>query len=266
MLWIGTSGWQYAHWRPDFYAGVPQRLQLEHYSQHYATVENNAAFYRLPDRSTFEGWRERTPSDMLLAVKASRYLTHIKRLRDPEEPVARLLDRAAGLGEKLGPILLQLPPNLTAQPEDLERTLRAFATTDLPEGMRGPLRITVETRHSSWDTDEIREMLTAYGAALCWADRRSRPITPLWRTTDWGYLRLHEGAARVWPFYGRAALAAWLDRIAETFGSCADTDVFVYFNNDPGEAALRGAESFARMARRRGMTVSRVIAAKQCRG
>jgi uncharacterized protein YecE (DUF72 family) len=266
MLWIGTSGWQYAHWRPAFYAGVPQRLQLEHYMQHYATVENNAAFYRLPERSTFAGWRERTPADAVLAVKASRYLTHIRRLRDPEEPVARLLDRAAGLGNKLGPILVQLPPTMAAQPANLERTLRAFATTDLPEGLTGPLRITVETRHSSWDTDEIRDMLTAYGAALCWADRKSRPITPLWRTADWGYLRLHEGAARVWPFYGRAALAAWLDRIETVYGKCADTDVFVYFNNDPGEAALRGAETFARMARRRGMTVSRVIAAKQSRG
>jgi uncharacterized protein YecE (DUF72 family) len=262
MLWIGTSGWQYAHWRSDFYSGVPQRLQLEHYAEHYATVEINAAFYRLPERSTFEGWRQRTPADTLLAVKASRYLTHIRRLRDPEEPVARLLERAAGLGDKLGPLLLQLPPTMAAQPEDLERTLRAFATTDLPDGLIGPLRITVETRHSSWDTDEIRELLTAYGAALCWADRRSRPITPLWRTADWGYLRLHEGGGRVWPFYGRAALASWLDRVEENFGDCADADVFVYFNNDPGEAALRGAETVAGMARRRNMMVSRVIGAK----
>jgi uncharacterized protein YecE (DUF72 family) len=129
--------------------------------------------------------------------------------------------------------------------------------------LSGPLRITVETRHSSWDTDEIRDLLAAYGAASCWADRHSRPITPLWRTADWGYLRLHEGAGKVWPFYGRAALATWLDRIEENFGDCAEADVFVYFNNDPGEAALRGAESLARMAARRGMTVSRVIADKR---
>jgi uncharacterized protein YecE (DUF72 family) len=118
---IGTSGWQYRDWRGGLYPeGVAQRRWLEHYATQYQTVENNNSFYRLPAAETFAGWRDRTPGDFVMAVKASRYLTHIRRLRDPAEPVARLLGAAAGLGPKLGPILLQLPPNLTAEPARLD--------------------------------------------------------------------------------------------------------------------------------------------------
>src|SRR5947209_1771032 len=115
MLLVGTSGWQYRDWRDTFYPpGVSQNRWLEHYAGRFATVENNVAFYRLPARETFESWRDRTPSEFVMAVKASRYLTHVKRLQEPEEPVRRLLDAARGLGPKLGPILLQLPPTLPA--------------------------------------------------------------------------------------------------------------------------------------------------------
>ena len=114
---IGTSGWQYKDWRGGLYpAGVAQRRWLEHYATQYMTVENNGSFYRLPSRETFEGWRERTPDDFVMAVKASRYLTHVRKLRDPAEPVARLLGAASGLGPKLGPILVQLPPTFQADP------------------------------------------------------------------------------------------------------------------------------------------------------
>src|SRR3954467_15088926 len=111
MMRIGTSGWQYKDWRDRFYPReLPYRLWLEHYAAAFGTVEVNNAFYRLPERKTFEDWRARTPADFVVTVKASRFLTHIKRLKEPEEPVGRLLDRAAGLGRKLGPVLLQLPP------------------------------------------------------------------------------------------------------------------------------------------------------------
>ena len=124
---IGTSGWQYRDWRGGLYpAEVPQRRWLEHYASQYLTVENNNSFYRLPSRETFAGWRDRTPADFVMAVKASRYLTHVKRLRDPAEPVARLLSAAAGLGPKLGPVLLQLPPTLTVQPGLLDACLSEF--------------------------------------------------------------------------------------------------------------------------------------------
>jgi hypothetical protein len=175
---IGTSGWQYRDWRGRFYPQrLPQRLWLEHYAQFFATVESNAAFYRLPELTTFTAWRERTPADFRWAVKASRYLTHIKRLREPEEPVARMMERAAGLGPKLDVVLLQLPPTLQADVDLLNACLGRFPTS---------VRVAVEPRHDSWWTDEVRALLERYGAALCWADRMEQPVAPLWRTAEWG--------------------------------------------------------------------------------
>ncbi|NJC70284.1 DUF72 domain-containing protein [Planosporangium thailandense] len=247
MILVGTSGWQYRDWRGRLYPrDLPQRQWLERYAAAFATVEVNNAFYRLPERSTFADWRARTPDDFVVAVKMSRYLTHIKRLRDPQEPVARFLDRAAGLGSKLGPVLLQLPPNLRADAGLLDAALAEFPPH---------VKVAVEPRHESWWTPAIRDTLTRRGAALCWADRLGRPVTPLWRTADWGYLRLHEGRAQPRPGYGRAALGTWLDRIAATFD--ADGEVYVYFNNDPGGAAVRDAVTLAGLARQRGLPVTR---------
>jgi uncharacterized protein YecE (DUF72 family) len=244
---IGTSGWQYKDWREVLYpAGVPARLWLEEYAARFATVELNNAFYRLPSRENFEAWRKRTPPDFLVAVKASRYLTHIKRLKDPEEPVHRLMSRATGLGDRLGPVLLQLPPTLRADPALLDDCLSRF-----PAGTR----VAVEPRHDSWWTPSVREVLESRGAALCWADVNSRPVTPLWRTTDWGYLRFHAGRARPWPHYGRQALTTWAHRIATTW---SDTeDVHAYFNNDPHAAAVGDAMTFARAAVAKRLTVTR---------
>jgi uncharacterized protein YecE (DUF72 family) len=247
VILVGTSGWQYRDWRGRFYPrDLPQRLWLEWYADRFATVEVNNAFYRLPERSTFEAWRQRTPDDFVVGVKMSRYLTHIKRLREPQEPVARFLDRATGLGDKLGPVLLQLPPTLRADPALLDAVLAEFPPH---------VRVAVEPRHESWWVDEIRRTLSRRGAALCWADRLGRPVTPLWRTTDWGYLRLHEGRAQPRPSYGRQALSTWLDRISDAFE--AGRDVYVYFNNDPGGAAIRDAVTLAGLARRRGLPVTR---------
>jgi uncharacterized protein YecE (DUF72 family) len=252
MMLIGTSGWQYKDWKGRLYpADLPQRAWLEHYAAGFGTVEVNNAFYRLPERATFEAWRDRTPADFVVAVKASRFLTHIRRLRDPEEPVARLLDRAAGLGGKLGPVLLQLPPNLKADAGALDATLAQFPRR---------VRVAVEPRHPSWWTEEVRQVLRARGAALCWADRKGRPVTPLWRTADWAYLRLHEGRAAPWPRYGRTALDTWTARLAERFDP-AKEDVYVYTNNDPGGAAVTDAVAFARLAARRGLPVGRVPSA-----
>ncbi|GAB3357984.1 DUF72 domain-containing protein [Modestobacter lapidis] len=232
---IGTSGWQYRDWRGRFYPQqLPQRLWLEHHAAHFATVESNNAFYRLPERTTFEAWRARTPPDVRWAVKASRFLTHVRRLRDPAEPVARLMDRVAGLGDRLGAVLLQLPPTLRADVDLLRECLAQF-----PAGTR----VAVEPRHESWWTDEVRALLERYGAALCWADRDEQPIAPLWRTTDWGYLRFHIGAAEPWPRYRPETLQLWADRLATAYG--AGDDVLVYFNNDPGGAAIIDATVFA---------------------
>lgn len=237
---IGTSGWQYDSWRGLFYPqNVPKRLWLEEYVRHFDTVELNNAFYRLPARETFVGWRQRTPPGFLMAVKASRFLTHIKRLRDPVEPVARLMVAAAGLGDRLGPVLLQLPPTLSADPAALAECLARF-----PAGTR----VAVEPRHPSWWTENVRRVLAGHGAALAWADRLGRAQTPLWRTADWGYLRFHEGAASPWPRYGRGALRSWVERIRAVYD---DADVFVYFNNDPGGAAIHDARAFGELWEKR---------------
>ncbi|KQY31381.1 histidine kinase [Nocardia sp. Root136] len=245
---VGTSGWQYRDWRDVLYPqGMPVRQWLEHYAQEFATVESNSAFYRLPSRENFAAWRERTPAGFVMAVKASRYLTHIKRLRDPAEPVRRLLDRTEGLGERLGPILLQLPPTLRADTDLLDDCLRCFPDS---------VRVAVEPRHESWWTDETRAVLRSHRAALTWADRDSRPITPLWRTTDWAYLRLHAGRATPLPSYGKQALSGWAHRLLDTWSP--DADSYVYFNNDHGGAAVRDAVTFAHLAAGAGADATRV--------
>ena len=232
---VGTSGWQYRDWRGPLYPpDLPQRDWLEYYASQYATVENNSTFYRLPTRDTFAGWQARIPGDFVMTIKASRYLTHVRRLRDPEEPVAKLMAAAAGLGGRLGPVLLQLPPSLRADPELLDRALGQF-----PAGVR----VVVEPRHPSWWSDRVRDVLTARRAALCWADRAGQAITPLWRTADWGYLRFHEGAAKPWPRYRDQDLRRWADLVSRTWP--ADEPVFAYFNNDQRVAAPADAAAFA---------------------
>lgn len=155
--------------------------------------------------------------------------------------VQRFLSRAEALGDKLGPVLLQLPPTLKVDVVALGETLRLFPDR---------VRVAVEPRHDSWWTDEVRDLLVKHNAALSWADRHGRPVTPLWQTADFGYLRLHEGRATPWPHYGRTSLGTWLDRLPAL-------PTYVYFNNDPGGAAVSDAVAMAAQARRRGVEVTR---------
>jgi uncharacterized protein YecE (DUF72 family) len=249
-LLVGTSGWQYRDWRGVLYPErLPPRAWLSHYAASFGTVEVNNAFYRLPERAVFARWRDQTPAGFVMAVKASRYLTHVRRLRDPGEPVARLVERAEGLGDRLGPFLLQLPPNLRAEPDRLDACLRAFPAA---------ARVAVECRHDTWWSDDVRRVLERRGAALCWADRGGRPLTPLWDTAGWGYVRLHDGTASPRPAYGRTALGTWLDRIAGTWRlDPGGADAHLYFNNDHGGAAVRNARTVVRMAARRGIPTAR---------
>jgi uncharacterized protein YecE (DUF72 family) len=237
-LVVGTSGWQYRSWRGRFYPpGLPERRWLEYYSRRFPLVELNTTFYGLPSADSARRWAEQTPDGFRFAAKMSRYLTHMRRLRAPEGPVAQLFERLAPLGSRLGPVLFQLPPDLEAEPARLDAALAAC-----PPGAL----LAVEPRHPSWFNDEVRDVLTRRGAALCAADRRSRLRSPLWRTAAWGYVRFHEGLAHPRPGYGDAALRAWAQRAHQTWGD--DEEVFACFNNDAGACAPRDAARLAELA------------------
>jgi uncharacterized protein YecE (DUF72 family) len=250
-LYVGTSGWQYDDWASRFYPdGLAKSRWLEWYSDRFATVESNNAFYRLPERSLFARWAARTPDDFVMAVKASRFLTHVRRLREPHQPVERLLRSIDGLGSKLGPILLQLPPNMTVSVELLSVALDQFPRS---------IRVAVEVRHPSWYSDDIRRALESHDAAMCLVDRANHR-SPVWRTASWGYVRFHEGTASPRPCYGRSALSSWAERI-ESLWSRGD-DVYCYFNNDTNACAPRDAHAFALAARRKGLDPARTGASE----
>jgi uncharacterized protein YecE (DUF72 family) len=252
MLYVGTSGWQYRDWKLTFYPKeVPQREWLRHYAERFRTAELNNSFYRLPESSSFERWRQETPDDFVLAAKMSRFLTHLKRLRDPEEPVQLFMDRARHLGPKLGPVLVQLPPRMKADPARLDAALDAF-----PAGVR----VAVEFRDDSWFSEETRRVLEKRSASFCLADSPRRG-TPAWLTADWGFVRFHEGLGDPPPCYEENALGTWAKRIAGLWS--ADEDVYCYFNNDGRACALRDALVFARLAEGCGLRPTRVPEEKE---
>jgi uncharacterized protein YecE (DUF72 family) len=229
---VGTSGFDYRDWRGPFY---PRFLKsgdrLAFYAEHFDTVELNVTFYRMPRAEAFRGWRDAVPEGFRFAVKASRFLTHVRRLEDPQGPVEFLMERASELGDRLGAVLLQLPPSLEIDLDRLDDTLRAF---------RGAVPVAVEPRHRSWFVPELCALLRQYDAAFVLADRRG-PITPLWTTASWTYVRLHEGRATPRPCYGRRALASWVDRLAKLPGGDRG---LVYFNNDHRACAVHNARMF----------------------
>ncbi len=215
--------------------------------ERFQTVELNNSFYHLPKEETFAKWRARTPDDFVIAAKMSRYLTHIKKLKEPQEPVARFMKHAGHLGHKLGPVLVQLPPTLKIDLPALEETLDEF-----PAGVR----VAVEFRHETWWVDEVREALARRNVALCMADRYARPFTATWKTADWTFLRFHEGKGRPHPCYTRASMVPWAERLAGEWGP--DADIYVYFNNDPRACALRDAIVFSELCKEAGLSPTRV--------
>lgn len=232
-FYCGACGWNYKHWRELFYPkGLPQRQWLDYYARHFDTVEINNSFYRLPERSTFEKWREQSPPEFVFAVKASRYLTHIKRLNDPQEPLDRLLDHSAGLGDKRGPILYQFPPGWGIDLAKLEAFLRM-----LPPDLRSVF----EFRNSAWQTDEMWSLLEQYGAAYCVMDSPGLPLH-VRTTANFSYVRMHSGLAD--GNYADGQLNEWAARVRDMLNR---GDVYVYFNNDYAGYAVRNALTLRKM-------------------
>jgi uncharacterized protein YecE (DUF72 family) len=226
---IGCSGWNYAHWRERVYpSGLPPRRWLQHYTTLFDTVEINATFYRLPRVSAVENWVAQTPPRFLFAVKASRYLTHIKRLNDMDGGVRLFYERIEPLvrSPKFGPVLWQLPGTFR---RDDERLARALAR--LPPG-----RHCFEFRHPSWFVREIYELLGAHGAALVIGDTPQRPFQTHELTADWTFVRFHYGRRGRDGNYSERELDEWAERLAAWRDR---VDVYAYFNNDWQGYAVR---------------------------
>lgn len=229
-LYCGTSGWNYKHWREVFYPkGLPQRLWLSFYSQRFDTVEINFSFYRLPEESTFEKWYAEVPAGFIFAVKASRYLTHVRKLQDPEEPLQRLISRSQILREKHGPILYQFPPNWQIDLPRLENFLQM-----LPPDYRHVF----EFRNNTWQTNTVWDMLSHYDAAYCIMDSPALP-QHLVTTTDFTYIRMHGGEGSG-GYYSRDYLETWSERVRDMLSR---GDVYIYFNNDWECNAVQNAKT-----------------------
>jgi uncharacterized protein YecE (DUF72 family) len=239
---IGCSGWNYKTWRGHFYAPeLPPSQWLPTYASVFDTVEVNSTFYRLPEASTFAAWRAQTPANFLMAVKASRYLTHLKRLRDPHEPIARLFERAQALGPRLGPMLYQLPGNFHRDLSRLETFLAALPVS-LPMGASGVrrrrLQHVMEFRHPSWYEPGTFALLERYAVSLCLHDKRGAEIAEP-RIGPIVYVRFHGTSGHYYGSYDRQTIERWAARLAGY--ALEGRAVYAYFNNDPNAVAAENA-------------------------
>lgn len=234
QLRIGASGYQYDHWRGVFYPeDTPKRAWFAHYAEHFDTVEINNTFYNLPKAETFDDWRNAAPDGFRYALKFSRHGTHMKKLKDPAQPIEAFLDRAERLGEHLGPILVQLPPHWGVNVERLAGFLEAATERG------GQHRWAVEVREDDWLCDDVYDALREHNAALCVHDMIDDH--PRVRTADWMYLRFHgpPDAGKYAGCYPHQALTAEARRIQGDLD--AGLDVFAFFNNDAEGHAVRNA-------------------------
>jgi len=236
MIFIGTSGYNYPHWwNGIFYpSDLPQRKWLEFYTGHFDTVELNVSFYRLPKKEVFEGWYKRTPEFFFFAIKGSRFITHIKRLKDCREPLSLLFDHASPLKEKLGVVLWQLPPRFRFQKERLEEFCVLLST--LPRSKN--LRHAFEFRDESWLCQEAFRVLGEFNFAFCIAHGSGLPLNET-VTTNFVYLRLHGGELLYGSNYSDKELKRWAEKIQEWGGE--GKTVFAYFNNDAYGFAVKNA-------------------------
>ena len=227
---VGCSGWQYKHWRGDFYpAEFPTGRWFEQYARTFDTVEINNSFYRWPAAETFGKWRDQAPPGFRYAVKASRFLTHMKKLKDPEEPIQRTFENVEHLGRHLGPVLYQLPPRWGLNLDRLEDFLLA-----LPKKRKHA----VEFRDPSWYVQPVFDLLRQHGVALCLHDMQGSSTGKL-TVGPFVYVRFHFGTQKYGGRYDDARLDEWAEWLAEQ--ARAGRPVFAYFNNDTGGHAPRDA-------------------------
>jgi uncharacterized protein YecE (DUF72 family) len=233
---VGCSGWVYRHWRGLFYPeGLPQKRWFDRYSQEFDTVEINASFYRLPLPTTFEGWREKAPPGFRYAVKANRFITHMKKLVGCGEEIDRFIELARRLGETLGPILYQLPPSLHKDLSRLENFLKR-----LPQDVEH----VVEFRHASWYDEDVLALLDRHGAGFVTHDLKGLK-SPRWASGRTAYVRFHGTAGKYHGRYSEEALLDWTDWLLQQ--AREGRSVWCYFNNDIHGHAIEDARTLKSM-------------------
>lgn len=234
---LGCSGWSYDDWRGPVYGGAPPRTWLARYAELFDTVEINSTFYRLPRRSAVAGWADQTPDGFCFAVKVSRYVTHIRRLREAGASLELLLDRVRPLADarKLGPLLWQLPATFHRDDDRLAAVL-----AEVPGGLRHGF----EFRHPSWFAPAVMDILREHDAALVVGDHPERPFQTRVRTAGWRFVRFHHGHRGRRGNYSDRELESWARRIRRW---SPEGDVYLYFNNDWEAFAVRNAEQLGRL-------------------
>jgi uncharacterized protein YecE (DUF72 family) len=235
-IYIGTSGWNYSHWKFNFYPeDLNQKEWLRFYSDKLKSVEVNNSFYRLPDTKTFNTWKDSTPKRFIFSVKGSRYITHMKKLKEPEQSCKIFFDRIKYLENKLGPILFQLPPAWKFNKERFENFLKA-----LP----GKYSYTFEFREKSWWNDVVLNLLKEYNSAFCIYELAGT-LTPKEITADFVYIRLHGPGDKYRGNYSKKELSVWANAVSAW--QTNEKDIYIYFDNDDSGYAVKNAQELQKM-------------------
>jgi len=250
-LYIGTSGWVYGHWEGIFYPeDLSSKDKLKYFSQHFKTAEVNYSFYHLPKPTTYQKWYSETPEGFLFAVKASRFITHIKRLKGVKAAWKTFLKNALNLEEKLGPILFQFPPSFQATEENIKRLEKflKFITSSFT-GTRTvlvPLRFSFEFRHKTWCCKKIYNLLKKYKVAWVVADSPRYPKAEV-ATTNFVYIRMHGSRTMFSSSYTKKELKDWAQKIKKWLST--KKDIYCYFNNDAHGYAIENAKELLRFCK-----------------
>ena len=236
-VFIGTSGWSYSHWKTQFYKTTPKKDWLSYYSQKFNSVEINSTFYRLQREETFEKWALTTPDDFVFSIKANRYLTHTKKLKDPDSSINLEMEHAKELGDKLAVVLWQLPASFKINIQRLENFIHALKQWQ-------DVRHTIEFRHTSWFEVVVKQLLSENKIAICQSDAKS---WPMWSevNTDFVYIRLHGHTETYVSSYSNASLQSWAEKIRHWQGE--GKAVYVYFDNDAYAHAPKNALQLSRL-------------------